>query len=74
MNMTRFQKITIEEAIKPKDRARVYINKYWSVVNGCVLFFEGVAPQCNSNKDIAEMVTKKLFPSGQVKFLDIVYH
>jgi len=74
MNKNNFEMIPVEEARRPKNGATVYTDKYWAVQDGCVLFFRGFAPQCNSNKKLAEMVTTKLYPEAKVKFFDCIYH
>jgi len=74
MNKNKFEIIPVEEAIRPKNGATVYTNKYWAVLDGCVLFFRGFAPQCNANKELAEMVVSRLYPDAEIELLDCVYH
>lgn len=45
-------------------------NRYWQVVDSCILLYRGFAPQCNSSKDICERLSGGI---GQVKFLEKVW-
>ena len=71
--MDRVTKIPIEEATTPREGARVYKDRYWTVLDECILLYDGFAPQCNPNKDIAELVGKKLYPNSDIRFIETVF-
>ncbi|RLI66842.1 MAG: hypothetical protein DRO67_00265 [Candidatus Asgardarchaeum californiense] len=73
MNLNNYTKIPVEEAIIPKNGSTVYVDKYWCIVDNCVLFYRDVAPQCNSNREIAERVAEKLYPEATVQFIPRIY-
>jgi hypothetical protein len=66
-------KIPIEKATKPFDGARVYADKWWIVMDGCVLFYRGRSPQCNANEDIAKRLRDRLYPGAEVHQLAVVF-
>ncbi len=67
------KKIPLEKATTPVDGAEVMANRYWVVVDECILLYRGVAPQCNGNKEVADSIQKKLYPDGKVLHLPVVY-
>ena len=71
--MKHMTKIPIEKATTPFNGAEVLTNRWWSVLDGCIFIYRDVSPQCNSQKEISEMLTKKLFPGGESVFLPVVY-
>lgn len=74
MDMRLLVKVPIKEATTPTDGSRVYANRYWTVMDECILFWRGFAPQCNSNEDIAKKVRDKLYPECDVRFFEVIYH
>lgn len=70
--MGEYTRIPVEKAMKPFDGARVLTNRWWVVVDECLLFYRGFSPQCNA----IESITKRLaaiHPSGEVRFLETAY-
>lgn len=45
-----FKKISINKITTPQDGFVVYLDRFWITKNGCVFFYRGYSPQCNSNK------------------------
>lgn len=65
--------VTIEKATMVFDGATALCNRWWIVDDGCILFYRGRAPQCNSQKEIAEAIRDRLYPNAEVRFLPVVY-
>lgn len=65
------RKIPIEEAIKPKN-GECLVNRYWSVQDGCILFYNN-SPQCNADQAVARVITDKLYPQAEVILIPEVY-
>lgn len=63
--------IDVEEIRTPKDGFIVLLDRWWALKEGKVILFDNM-PQCNKDKEIAEMVSKKLY-SGTVIFISIAY-
>lgn len=61
-----FFEIPIEELTAPKDGYDVLVNKWWATKNGRPVGFKQTLkakdtyPQCNSNKELAERIAKRL--------------
>jgi len=66
-------KIPISKAVVPFTGAQVWVDCYWIVVDECLLFYKKTAPQCNSDKRIAELVRNKLYPEAEVRQIPFVY-
>jgi hypothetical protein len=45
-------------------------DRYWQVVDGCVLLYKGFSPQCNSNESISKRLVGD---TGEVQFLKRVW-
>jgi hypothetical protein len=73
LNRNLITKIPLEKAQTPFNGAEVMTDRYWVVEDGCILFWNKYSPQCNSQKSVAEYIQKKLYPSGSVMFLPVVY-
>lgn len=68
--------IPITDLCTPKDGYSVYLNRYWTVKNGCALFYQSgshLSPQCNSNETIARKLTESLWPDCESKFIAVAY-
>ena len=77
MNIEAFVKkctfYTVEEISTPKDNTECHCNKWWALSSeGKVIIWDKYRPQCNSNKDIATMISKKLY-SGDVVLIPVAY-
>lgn len=66
-------KIPIEKAITPFDGAIVIADRWWTVVDECILFYKETRPQCNSHKEVAEHLNKRLYPNAECRFIPVVY-
>lgn len=67
------EKIPLAKATAEPDKEGSYdllANRYWQVVDDCILLYMGFAPQCNSNQSIAERLAGGV---GEVKFLPRVW-
>lgn len=65
-------RVKIEDAITPKDGHIAYVNRWWGVKDGHILFYLSYnGPQCNSNQHIAEYLDKKFDRTSQ--FIPVVY-
>jgi hypothetical protein len=67
------KKIPIEKATATPTNGGTYellVNRYWQVVDGCILLFRGFSPQCNENKSITERLSGGV---GDVMFLERVW-
>jgi len=42
-------------------------NRWWVVVDGCILIYKGFSPQCNETKDIADRMA--VARGGAVEFI-----
>ena len=74
VDMNKITKVTIEKATTPFNGAMVMTNRYWIVIDDCILFFgKNKSPQCNSDQRLAEYINKRLYPEASVKFLPVVY-
>lgn len=73
LNRNLITKIPIEKAIIPFDGAKVMTDRYWIIEDESILFWNKYSPQCNSQKEIAESIQKKIYPNGSVRFLPIIY-
>ena len=70
MDLTR---IPVEEAITPRNGMVVMCDRWWIVLDGCLLFFKGFAPQCNAVEKIAKSIRDRLYPDADVRFLPLVF-
>ena len=73
-----FTKVPVSEAtnIPPSCQfVEVFRDRYWAVtIDGCLLWYKGNSPQCNSNRAVTEHLTKGLgHPGADVLFLPLVY-
>lgn len=66
-------RIPISKATQPFDGALVIANRYWTVVDGCILFYRKKSPQCNSDRRLVEHTNKRLYPTATVEFLPVVF-
>lgn len=66
-------KVPIEKATKPFDGAIVIANRYWIVIDDCILFYRKHSPQCNSQLAVVESIKKRLYPDAEIRFLECVY-
>lgn len=66
------EKIPVEKAVKPFEEAYVYCNRWWTVRDGCILFYRK-SPQCNSIEKVARKFQERLFPGANVRFLPVVF-
>ena len=66
-------KVPITTAIMPFDGAMVIANRWWTVIDNCILFYRGRSPQCNSEEAVSRCLTKKLYPGADCIFIPIVY-
>ena len=71
--MTNLESVPIHETTKVFNGAQAFCDRWWIVRDGNILFHDGYAPQCNSNKEIAERIRDKLYPDADVQFLPVVY-
>lgn len=68
-----YKKVSIEDAIKPKN-GRAITNRWWTITpEREILFYRNFAPQCNANEDIAKSMRDKLHPDCTVEFLELVF-
>jgi len=65
--------IPVEEAIKPKDQHVALIDRWWIVVDNCIMIYADFAPQCNRDKRISEKIQKKIYPMGTVEQIPMVF-
>ena len=68
-----YKKVPIEKAVKPKDGYVVMADRWWIVVDECILFYRGYAPQCNDVKAITESIRDRMYPGAEVRFLPMVF-
>lgn len=65
------EKLPIADAINPPQKDgmlfRMIVNRWWCVVDGCLLLYLGVSPQCNPDKAIAERVYSAM---GNLEFIE----
>lgn len=71
--LERCTRISLDKFTTPEAGDVVMTDRWWIVVDGDVLFFEGRAPQCNSRQDIAEHLRDKLYPGADVKYIPVGY-
>jgi hypothetical protein len=77
--MSALHEYLISEAVKVKDGATVYAEKYWVVQNESVLLFQAnprrgyCSPQYNGSEAIAKKIQEKLYPQAEVRYLAAVY-
>jgi len=65
--------VPIAKATAPFDGAMVMANRWWTVIDGCILFYRGDRPQCNSQKEVVQHNNKRLYPNATIEFIPIVY-
>lgn len=72
-NPEKYSFYSIEEISTPKNGYLAVTERWWALNDdGKVMIFNRYYPQCNSNKVIAEIVSKKMF-SGNVVFIPVAY-
>lgn len=65
--------VPISEITQPRDGYIAYMNRWWLTDEaGNVFFYRGKAPQCNSSREVAEWVCKRL-GFGGVIFLELAF-
>lgn len=69
-----------ERATTPRDGDTVLADRWWIYVEGKGIFFyrqtprsRHLIPQCNSNKDCAEVVRARLYPWATLKHFPVIY-
>jgi hypothetical protein len=69
----KYEYFTIKEIKTPKPRHECIINHWWALSeDGKVMTFEKYKPQCNINKNVTKMISKKLH-SGMMVFIPLAY-
>ena len=69
----KYLKIPISEIEFPACGYVCYPESYWLITDdNCVIFYNGISPQCNTNYKIAKMISDK-GTKLEVKLLPIVY-
>lgn len=59
---------------KPRVQHQVVFDSWWVVTPGNeVMFHDGRAPQCNTDKRISEMIRKKMYPECSLLFIEQAY-
>lgn len=66
-------KVPLEKALKPFDNALVLTDRWWVVVDNCILFYRGYSPQCNSQKEITELSMRRLYPKAEAVYFPVIY-
>lgn len=67
------KKIPISEATQQPTKDGSYdllANRYWQVVDDCILLYRGFAAQCNANESISKRLAGDV---GEVRFLERVW-
>lgn len=67
------ERIPIDFATREPDRDGSYkllTNRYWQVVDECILLYKGFSPQCNSNKSITDRLSAGV---GETRFIGKVW-
>ena len=68
--MAKYYGYELEKALTPKEGlVDVMTNRFWSVKDNHLLFWNGTSPQCNANKNIAERVNRH----GEIMFIKTVF-
>ncbi len=71
--LDRCKRIPLAEAAAEPSGSGYYellADRYWQVIDGCILMFDGWAPQCNSSESITKRLTGDV---GEVRFLPRVW-
>lgn len=67
-------RVTIEKATTPFDGALVMTNRYWTVIDNCILFYgKHKTPQCNSNEHLVRHTNSRIYPGADTVFIPVVY-
>lgn len=67
-------KVHIDEIKIPRAGKLVHAPAYWIVTpDNHVLRFRDSAWQCNSNKELAEMLIPKLHPTCHIEYIEITF-
>jgi hypothetical protein len=67
------KKLPVEKVTAPPTESGYYellTNRYWQVVDNCILLYRGFAPQCNENRSIVARLTGDV---GEVVYLERVW-
>jgi hypothetical protein len=73
--LSKCKKVPVELSFIAPDSGlvRIYTNRWWLVVDDCILFYMGSRPQCGRNESEAEELRDKVYPRGEVMFIRHVY-
>lgn len=68
-----YTKYPINKATKPPPGGLcwVYTDRYWLVVDECILFYRGFSPQCNPDRRLCEL--RKDLAEADIVFLSQVF-
>jgi len=69
----RFKRVKISEVLEPKDGYTAIVGWYWVVVDGCVLFYDGMHPQRNKIESIAKRLSSNMFPDAKIMYIPVAY-
>lgn len=74
--MGKFFYVPVHIAVTPKE-GHCWVDRWWAVhpEHGVAFYISGdlISPQCNKNREITEMVIKKILPGCVAQHLPVVF-